>query len=60
MTKRRDYDLEVSDLLKQFEPYSFLIEECAPSYTAETNPPVVTLRWVDNTTESKEEENANS
>lgn len=60
MTKKKDYDSEVSDLLNQFAPHSLLVEECTATYMIEINQPVVTLRWIDNTTECNEEENADS
>lgn len=60
MTECKDYDLELSDLLERFEPRNLLIKECTASYLIENNQPIVTLRWVDNTTEYGEATNANS
>lgn len=60
MTQKRNYDLEVTNLLNQFESQNLLVEECTASYMTEINQSIVTLRWVDNTAECNEEENANS
>ena len=60
MNTSKDYDLEVDRLLKQFEPHNLLTEECASSFTSNNNQPIVTLRWVDNSTEIEEDTNADA
>jgi hypothetical protein len=58
--KSRDYDLELSKLLKQFEPYNLLTGDRNEPNLFEINQPVITATWVDNTTEYRESKNANS
>ncbi len=60
MIESRDYDLELKDLLKRFEPYNLLIKEHVESNLNEHTQPIVTLRWVDKTTEFGESTDANS
>ncbi len=50
MTEYRDYDLELSDLIERFGPHNLLIKECMESNLIKNNQPIVTLRWVDDTT----------
>lgn len=58
--KGRDYDHELSKLLKQFEPHNLLIADCKESNLFEINQPIITTKWVDNTTEYRESKDANS
>lgn len=60
MTEYRDYDLELSDLIERFGPHNLLIKKCMESNLIKNNQPIVTLRWVDDTTKCGEPTNANS
>jgi hypothetical protein len=58
--KTIDYDLELSNLLKHFEPYNLLIGECKEINLSENSQPSVTIRWVDNTIGKGESKYAHS
>lgn len=58
--KERDYDLELSSMLKQFESFNLLTTECKESGLFENSQATVTTRWVDNLTLHGEYKDANS
>lgn len=58
--KSRNYDLELLELLKQFEPHNLLITDYKALSQFESGQPNITVRWIDNTTRNEESQNANS